>query len=60
MLAEELGYTPKNSRADRRSTYMTEASEGTLLWEPSAELKENANITRYMCWLKRVATWLAP
>jgi acetoacetyl-CoA synthetase len=39
---------------------MTEVSEGTLLWEPSAEFKENANITRYMRWLKRVATWLAP
>jgi acetoacetyl-CoA synthetase len=31
---------------------MTEAAEGTLLWEPSEELKENANITRYMSWLK--------
>jgi acetoacetyl-CoA synthetase len=31
---------------------MTEAAEGTLLWEPSEELKENANITRYMRWLK--------
>ena len=31
---------------------MTEAVEGTLLWEPSQELKENANITRYMEWLR--------
>lgn len=31
---------------------MTEAAEGILLWEPSEELKENANITRYMRWLK--------
>jgi acetoacetyl-CoA synthetase len=31
---------------------MTEAVEGTLLWEPSEEFKENANITRYMRWLK--------
>ncbi|MDQ3284539.1 MAG: acetoacetate--CoA ligase [Actinomycetota bacterium] len=32
---------------------MTEAAEGTLLWEPSEEFKENANITRYMEWLER-------
>src|SRR5215210_6127055 len=31
---------------------MTETSEGTLLWEPPAELKENAIITRYVGWLK--------
>ena len=31
---------------------MTETSEGTLLWEPPAELKENAAITRYMGWLE--------
>src|ERR671913_100112 len=31
---------------------MTETSEGTLLWEPPAELKENAVITRYVGWLK--------
>ena len=31
---------------------MTEAVEGTLLWEPSEELKENANISRYMRWLE--------
>jgi len=31
---------------------MTEAAEGILLWEPSEELKENANISRYMKWLK--------
>ena len=31
---------------------MTEAAEGTLLWEPSEEFKENANISRYMEWLK--------
>ena len=30
---------------------MTEATEGALLWEPSEELKENANVTRYMRWL---------
>src|SRR5215210_88262 len=32
---------------------MTEAAEGTLLWEPSEEFKQNANISRYMKWLKR-------
>jgi acetoacetyl-CoA synthetase len=32
---------------------MAQATEGTLLWEPSEELKENANISRYMEWLKR-------
>jgi acetoacetyl-CoA synthetase len=31
---------------------MTETSEGTLLWEPPAGLKENAVIYRYMGWLK--------
>src|SRR5918998_16437 len=31
---------------------MTEAAEGTLLWEPSEELKENANVSRYMKWLE--------
>ncbi len=32
---------------------MTEtAAEGTLLWEPSREFKDNAYITRYMRWLK--------
>lgn len=31
---------------------MTEAKEGTLLWEPSEDLKENANISRYMRWLE--------
>ena len=32
---------------------MTEATEGTLLWEPPEELKENANISHYMQWLKK-------
>ncbi len=31
---------------------MTEIAEGTLLWEPSEEFKENATISRYMTWLK--------
>ena len=31
---------------------MTEATEGTLLWEPSEELKENSNISQYMRWLE--------
>ncbi|HEY0127547.1 MAG TPA: AMP-binding protein, partial [Rubrobacteraceae bacterium] len=31
---------------------MTETSEGTLLWEPPAELRDNAVITRYMKWLR--------
>jgi acetoacetyl-CoA synthetase len=31
---------------------MTETAEGTLLWEPSEELKENANISRYIRWLE--------
>mgnify|MGYP002713016109 CR=1 FL=1 len=30
---------------------MPEISEGTLLWTPSAETIENANITRFMRWL---------
>ena len=29
-----------------------EVTQGTLLWEPSEEVKEKANITRYMSWLK--------
>jgi len=32
---------------------MTEAAEGTLLWEPSPEFRESATITRYMGWLER-------
>lgn len=32
---------------------MTEAAEGTLLWEPSPELRKNAAITRYTGWLER-------
>jgi acetoacetyl-CoA synthetase len=31
---------------------MTETAEGTLLWEPSEEFKENAVISRYMGWLR--------
>ena len=31
---------------------MTEATEGTLLWEPSEDLKENSNIAFYMRWLE--------
>jgi acetoacetyl-CoA synthetase len=31
---------------------MTEAAEGTLLWEPSEDLKSNVAITRYIGWLK--------
>ena len=31
---------------------MTETAEGTPLWEPSEELKENARISDYMQWLK--------
>ncbi|HEX5700017.1 MAG TPA: acetoacetate--CoA ligase, partial [Rubrobacter sp.] len=31
---------------------MTEPAEGTLLWEPSKELKENARISDYMEWMK--------
>ncbi len=31
---------------------MAEAKEGTLLWEPSEEFKESANISRYMRWLE--------
>ncbi len=29
-----------------------ETTEGTVLWEPSKEFKTNANITRYMTWLR--------
>ena len=32
---------------------MTETAEGTLLWEPSPEFRENTTITRYMGWLER-------
>jgi len=32
---------------------MTEATEGSLLWEPSEEFKENANVSRYMEWLEK-------
>ena len=31
---------------------MTEPAKGTLLWEPSKELKENARISDYMKWMK--------
>ncbi|MBA3425742.1 MAG: acetoacetate--CoA ligase [Rubrobacter sp.] len=31
---------------------MTETAEGRLLWEPSEEMKENSNISRYMRWLE--------
>ena len=31
---------------------MTEAKEGVLLWEPSKEFKENANISHYMRWME--------
>ena len=31
---------------------MKSVKEGTLLWEPSRELQEKSNITRYMNWLK--------
>jgi acetoacetyl-CoA synthetase len=31
----------------------TPISEGTLLWEPSEEMKQQANITQYMQWLER-------
>jgi acetoacetyl-CoA synthetase len=31
---------------------VTETAEGTPLWEPSEELKENARITDYMGWLR--------
>lgn len=30
---------------------MSQIAEGTLLWEPSAEVKANANLTHYMNWL---------
>ena len=32
---------------------MTEATEGTVLWEPSPELRESSTIARYMEWLER-------
>lgn len=31
---------------------MTDTTEAKLLWEPSEEFKANANITRYMDWLR--------
>jgi acetoacetyl-CoA synthetase len=31
----------------------TPVNEGTVLWEPSEELKRHANITQYMKWLER-------
>ena len=30
-----------------------EVKEGTLLWEPSEEMKANARLTRYMDWLNK-------
>src|SRR5690606_37080614 len=30
-----------------------DVEEGTLLWEPSAVVRENANLTHYMRWLAR-------
>ena len=32
---------------------MAEAKEGTLLWEPSEEFKQDSNISRYMRWLEK-------
>jgi len=32
---------------------MSDISEGSLLWQPSAETIEQANLTRYMTWLKQ-------
>src|SRR5438094_3712491 len=32
---------------------MTSFVEGTSLWEPSEEVKQQANVTRYMQWLER-------
>ena len=32
---------------------MTQAAEGTLLWEPSPEFRANATMTRYMEWLQK-------
>lgn len=32
---------------------MSTVAEGTLLWEPSAEVVANANLTDYMAWLAR-------
>jgi acetoacetyl-CoA synthetase len=31
---------------------MTETTEGTLLWEPSEEFRENSRISRYLKWLE--------
>ena len=31
---------------------MNQTREGDLLWTPSAERKSQANITRYMAWLR--------
>ena len=31
---------------------MTETTEGTLLWQPSPDFKENATVSRYMNWLR--------
>src|SRR5713226_9113613 len=31
----------------------TPVMEGTLLWEPTEEMKQQANITQYMQWLER-------
>ena len=32
---------------------MTTQAEATLLWEPSEEVKQGANLTAYMGWLER-------
>src|SRR5919107_2514756 len=41
------------AKREEREVRMTEAAEGTPLWQPSEEFKENANISRYMEWLDR-------
>ena len=38
---------------EKEGASVTEPAEGTLLWEPSEEFKENANISRYIRWLKQ-------
>jgi len=32
---------------------MNDITEGTLLWEPSTAIKEEANLTRYITWLRK-------
>src|SRR5215211_8178533 len=46
------GHGPLGSSYSEKGILVTETAEGTPLWEPSEQLKENARISEYMQWLK--------